>query len=478
MNNELNILFIKKMSYIKKNYFFISSLILLSLVLRFYNLNLDDLWLDELASLWVADPNISLSETLERNIEINIGSHLVFTIILKYFFLLFGYDPNIARFVPLFFGIISVPLIIYLTKIISKNSSWLLVGFLISINYYSISYSQELRSYSLIFFLSLLNLIFFLKILDKKNFLYNVLFYLTSLIAAINHIFIFIILFSQILFLFIFYRADKKIFVLINFNILAIFISYLLFMHDSLLTQMAIKEFWIEQVKIDFFINYYFSRFFGSKIMGLIYLSILFYLLWGGKKILLNHSNKLVLFLLILINSYFLPIIYGLISRPILTDRYIIFVLIPIFILISVLIFKLENKKTKKIILIILIISTLANNYIEIFERKNTKPEFKKSILFIKDTNSQNLMLSDNSNLINNLISNYIKLITVKNSEFKFHSNLDNSSLESIWVMCYLPTTAFTCDKPLVLNGDFVRKRGVKFNLIKLELYEVINNLD
>ena len=161
MNNELNILFIKKMSYIKKNYFFISSLILLSLVLRFYNLNLDDLWLDELASLWVADPNISLSETLERNIEINIGSHLVFTIILKYFFLLFGYDPNIARFVPLFFGIISVPLIIYLTKIISKNSSWLLVGFLISINYYSISYSQELRSYSLIFFLSLLILIFF-----------------------------------------------------------------------------------------------------------------------------------------------------------------------------------------------------------------------------------------------------------------------------------------------------------------------------
>ena len=78
------------MSYIKKNYILISSLILLSLVLRFYNLNLDDFWLDELASLWVADPGISLSETLERNIEINIGSHLVFTIILKYFFYYLG----------------------------------------------------------------------------------------------------------------------------------------------------------------------------------------------------------------------------------------------------------------------------------------------------------------------------------------------------------------------------------------------------
>jgi hypothetical protein len=126
----------------------------------------------------------------------------------------------------------------------------------------------------------------------------------------------------------------------------------------------------------------------------------------------------------------------------------------------------------------ILIISTLANNYIEIFERNNTKPEFKKSILFIEDSNSQNFMLSDNSYLINNLISNYIKLINVKNSEFKFYDNLDNSSFEDIWVMCYLPTTAFTCDKPSSLNKNFVKKKDVHFNLIKLDFYEVINILD
>ena len=466
------------MSFIRKNYIYISILILISLVLRVYNINLDDLWFDELASLWIADPTISWSETLERNIELNIGSHLIFSIILKYFFLLFGYDPNIARLVPLVFGVLSVPLIIYLTRILDKNNSWLLVGFLISINYYLISYSQELRSYSLTFFLCVLSLIFFLKILEKNKLLYNILFYLVSLIAAVNHIFIFIILFSESLFLFFFYRGNKKIFLLINFNIFAIFFSYLLLMYDSLLVQISIEEFWIEQVKGDFFIAYYFSRFFGSKIMGLIYLSTLFYLLWNKKKLLLNHSNKLFLFLLILVNSYFLPVMYGFAGTPILTDRYIIFVLISIFILISVLIFKIENEKTKKIILIILITSTLINNYIEIFERKNTKPDFKKSILYIKNSNSQNLMLSDGNRISVNLVSNYIKLINVKNDKFKFYDNLDNSSFKNIWVICYLPTTAFTCDKPLDLDDDFVRKKSVSFNLIKLEFYELINILD
>ena len=169
---------------------------------------------------------------------------------------------------------------------------------------------------------------------------------------------------------------------------------------------------------------------------------------------------------------------YGFAGTPILTDRYIIFVLISIFILISVLIFKIENEKTKKIILIILITSTLINNYIEIFERKNTKPDFKKSILYIKNSNSQNLMLSDGNRISVNLVSNYIKLINVKNDKFKFYDNLDNSSFKNIWVICYLPTTAFTCDKPLDLDDDFVRKKSVSFNLIKLEFYELINILD
>ncbi|MDC1280549.1 hypothetical protein N8Z07_04515, partial [Pelagibacteraceae bacterium] len=103
------------MKFIKNNYIYISALILISLSLRIYNLNFEDLWFDELASFWITDPNISMSETIKRNMEINHGPHLIFTIILKYFFLLFGYNPDLARIVPVIFGTLSVPAIIYLT---------------------------------------------------------------------------------------------------------------------------------------------------------------------------------------------------------------------------------------------------------------------------------------------------------------------------------------------------------------------------
>ena len=464
------------MNLIKKNYIYGFIIIFISIVVRLYNLNFDDLWFDELVSLWIADPNISFNETIKRNIEVNMGPHIIFTLILKYFFLIFGYNPDIGRLIPVIFGVLSVASIMFLTRLIDKSKSWLLIGFLISINYYSISYSQELRSYSLIFFLSSLNLIYFIKILEKNNFFYNLLFYLVTLTAVCNHIFIFLILFSEMIFLFILYRNEKFKFFTLFFNIVIIFLSYLIIMHDSLIAQLSVKEFWIDQIQLDFFINYFFSRFFGSKIMGLIYLIILIYLLINKKKLLINYSNKLVLFLLILINSYFIPIIYGYINMPILIDRYIIFVLISIFILISILILKLDNKKIRNAILTILILSTLTNNYIEIFKRKNVKPEFKKSILFMENSNSLNFMLADNSSLNNRFVENYIRLSSTRKLKLKFHNNLQNKPLKNIWVMCYLPITKSNCKKPSKLNNNFIRKKDIDFNLIKLVFYENLKN--
>ena len=75
------------MKLIQKKYIYLFIIFLTSIILRLYNLNFEDLWYDELASFWIADPNISTIETIERNIEINKGPHLVFSIILKYFFL-------------------------------------------------------------------------------------------------------------------------------------------------------------------------------------------------------------------------------------------------------------------------------------------------------------------------------------------------------------------------------------------------------
>ena len=48
---------------IKLSGIFFLTIIFSGFFLRFYNLNLDNFWVDEIFSFWVADPSISLKET-------------------------------------------------------------------------------------------------------------------------------------------------------------------------------------------------------------------------------------------------------------------------------------------------------------------------------------------------------------------------------------------------------------------------------
>ena len=152
---------IQKSNLLNKYIIFFFLIFFFGVLLRVYNLNFEDYWFDEQASFWVADPSISLSETLERSKELDRGTHLVFNLILKTFFYVLGYDPSIGRILPLIFGVLSIPALSYLSFQINNNKSFLLTAIISSINFYLISYSQETRLYSLVFFVSILNIIFF-----------------------------------------------------------------------------------------------------------------------------------------------------------------------------------------------------------------------------------------------------------------------------------------------------------------------------
>ena len=47
-------------------YFSVSLIVLLGIILRFYNIGYESLWLDEIFTFWVTDPNLSLTETFSR----------------------------------------------------------------------------------------------------------------------------------------------------------------------------------------------------------------------------------------------------------------------------------------------------------------------------------------------------------------------------------------------------------------------------
>ena len=65
--------------------------------LRLYNINHDNLWIDEMATFWVTDPSISFKEMLDRHSATELAPQFYY-ILIYFIHNIFGYSPDIARY--------------------------------------------------------------------------------------------------------------------------------------------------------------------------------------------------------------------------------------------------------------------------------------------------------------------------------------------------------------------------------------------
>ncbi len=129
-------------------YFFF---IIFGILTIFYQINFEDFWLDEMQSFWIADPELSWNETVQRH-KYDYHNPILFNLILKYFLDIFSYNPEIARYLPLLFGSLFLIIIGPITFQIKKDNTFLLTTLLACLSIYIIKYSQEVRPYSLLLF--------------------------------------------------------------------------------------------------------------------------------------------------------------------------------------------------------------------------------------------------------------------------------------------------------------------------------------
>ena len=334
---------------------FITLIISFGLLLRGFNINFNDFWSDEMVSFYLSNPNLEFLETIKLVFASNLT--VTFEIILKFFHKIFGYNFEYSRYLTLLLSIISIFYFYRLIKINKSYHSAILGIILISINIYHIRYSVELRSYMLTFLLIiiLLNLIFHQgKIREFRSFFSYLLIFTVSLLMLFSHAYSIIVIISINFYIFLIWVIKKDFTKNNTYLFLSTSISVLLFIM-LYINNISHTPSWIPELKNSFFTNYYFSSFFGSRILGLLHLLILSYLI-------ISQFNKVVkkfdieLFLTIfLLLTYIIPITYSLIFEPILIDRYIFFVLIPILYLISSLTFNFENTFKKYIIVFLLV---------------------------------------------------------------------------------------------------------------------------
>jgi len=235
--------------------------------------------------------------------------------------------------------------------------------------------------------------------------------------------------------------------------------------------------------KFKFITNPFFSNFFGSRILGLIYLLILIFLLIKFKKLFFSKKKFYLFFFLILIFGYSLGLIFNFFFYKILVPRYFIFLILPIILIISDLTYKLKNIFFKNTIILIIILSTLINmiterSFNQFFFKINTyKPDFFSA--FDKVNKSETNLLSvalknpnDKKQQISQIyILNYSKKLSIENSfridTFFFNDKKFVSQLENFWVMCVYEIN-FNCEIDQSILNTFLIKDIFEFNRLQL----------
>ena len=146
----------------KLNIFTFITIIFFGFFLRFYNLDFDNFWIDETITFWVGNPEFSISQSFfyHKSIE---QVPFLFNFIIKIYFQAFGYDFHISRYLPALFSSLSIISVSFINKEISNDKSYIFSSILITINVYLISYAQELRLYSTLFFLVSITIYFYFK---------------------------------------------------------------------------------------------------------------------------------------------------------------------------------------------------------------------------------------------------------------------------------------------------------------------------
>ena len=212
-------------------------IIFLGFVFRFYNINYENLWIDEIYSFWVTDPNLSFSETYLR-LQTTESIPFLYYYLVKMCNKIFGYDPIVGRCFSAFFGFLSIFSVGILCKKFTKDKSYLFATCLVSLYIFLIVNSQEMRVYIFTFFLISLSLIFFLNLYkeDKnkiitKNF---ILFPFFIFIAILSHPFAIIVLASIIVFLILDYFLFLKNHIKVNISLILVSILTVGFLYHYL----------------------------------------------------------------------------------------------------------------------------------------------------------------------------------------------------------------------------------------------------
>ncbi len=171
-------------------------ILLLGAFLRFYNIDRNSLWADEIGQVIVATKNI-------QDLIVGVSGHLSppLDYLIMHFFLKFAPANELFIRIPAaIFGIASILFIFLLGKQLYSAKIGLISAFLFAISPFDIYYSQEARMYSSFLFFTLVSFYTFIRFVETRK-KYFFPWILSGILLIYTHYFGFFVLLVQFIFL-------------------------------------------------------------------------------------------------------------------------------------------------------------------------------------------------------------------------------------------------------------------------------------
>lgn len=382
-------------------------IVLLATVLRIYHVDFQSMWLDELYTMAVTNPDLTWGQ-FHKEIVTRESFPFLYFILIKGFCFLFGYSSLVARMVSVLAGIFGVYASYLLGKKIHSNQVGLFTSLFVAVSNYHIYISQDARAYSLYFLfvcLSFYALLVYIKNTSWKNlFIYSLT---TSFLVNFNF-FAPINVVSQgfiLLFLLALLPKNKRL-DFIKKGTVAVFIIFGAFSvnYQKLKVLLNYKKFWTPAPQDDS-IAKIFKNFFGNSeiVVVLIIFFVAYYLLLlfknkEPKKRTYDEvvKNKLFFGFLVLFSWFFTLFSflvlksYGPISY--LLTRYFVSLLPVIFLLVAIALTSIKGVVVKSIAVFVLVFFMLAHLFVVKKQYTTiTHAQYREAANFVKAKNTQNL---------------------------------------------------------------------------------------
>ena len=387
---------------IKHNYPILIILIFATF-LRLYHLDFQSLWMDEIYTLNVSNPNTSFG-TVISEVDAREGFPYLYFIIMKILLGIFGYLPIVARGFSAIMGIAGIYVMYRLGKELFSRNVGLLAALLLTFSEYCIYISQDARPYSFYLFAVMLSFYTMVRFI-KNSSMRNALIYGLSCGLLLNtNFFSFINLFSQaiIIMAFVIVNPKEARFAFFRNALIAGGIAILLFLPNipKLLKLLAFKSGWIPAPTNDS-VSLIFKEFLGNSEVTLfiftpLFIYFLFNMFRAKQAVTLEEilSNKKVFAFMVLtpwIVVYILIVyVKSYTDTSLMISRYFTSILPVFFLVFAASINMIRNKIISYSILFCVILFMLTNNVaVRQYYRGKSKTQFREAANFVIDNNNK-----------------------------------------------------------------------------------------